>query len=105
MFDTERKHVLPAGKYAACPMETMGDRIRLLREARGLTQQQLADRCSVTKAAVSAWERGEAANIKLKTFLVLRDVLMTDFEYLVYGPDRAPESSPPPGGHKLRRVK
>lgn len=37
-------------------METMGDRIRQQREAKGLSIQQLADLLDVTKAAVSQWE-------------------------------------------------
>ena len=36
-----------------------GDLIKKLRTDKGLTQQQLADRLSVTTAAVSKWERGK----------------------------------------------
>jgi transcriptional regulator with XRE-family HTH domain len=53
----------------------MGTRIRTLREARGLTQTDLAMAVGVTKAAVSAWETGYSANIKLKTFLRVLEVL------------------------------
>lgn len=75
----------------AVPMatiETMGDRIRMLRQARGLTQPQLAAEVGVSKSAVSQWEDGSVANIKLQTFLRLVEVLRTDYEYLIFGPDR-----------------
>jgi transcriptional regulator with XRE-family HTH domain len=52
----------------------------------------------VTKSAVSQWEAGATQNIKLKTFLALLEVLGTDYEYLVYGADRAP--LPPRGGRR-----
>jgi len=77
-------------------IETMGDRIRILRQARGLTQQQLANDVGVSKSAVSQWEDGSVANIKLQTFLRLLDVLKTDAEYLIFGPDRTPDRQAKP---------
>ena len=71
-------------------METMGDRIRSLRRARGLTQAELAKLCGVTKSAVSQWEGGSTSNIKLQALLALLAALHTDVPYLLYGPDRAP---------------
>ncbi len=38
---------------------TIGTNLRHLREARGLTQEQVADKMDVTFQAVSAWERDE----------------------------------------------
>lgn len=72
------------------PMETMGDRIRQLRVARGLTQTQLATACRVTKSAVSQWENGVVANVRLQTFLLLLEALKTDAAYLIWGPGREP---------------
>ena len=37
---------------------TYGERIRQGREAKGLTQEELAQRLHVTRQAVSAWETG-----------------------------------------------
>jgi transcriptional regulator with XRE-family HTH domain len=69
--------------------ETMGTRIRTLREAKGLTQAQLAEKVGVTKGAVSAWETGYAKNLRLQTFLRLLDVLgVSKPEYLIWGTDR-----------------
>lgn len=73
----------------------MGDRIRTLRQAKGYTLQQLADRLAlhgvtVTFSAISQWERGETSNIKLTTFLALVAELGTTHEYLVHGPADPP---------------
>lgn len=77
-------------------METMGDRIRQLRESRGWTQQELAERLSVslrahgkdpvTSVSVSQWERSETKNIKNVTFYLLARELGTQEEYLLFGP-------------------
>lgn len=80
-----------AGPVVPCQaMETMGDRIRVLRESKGWTQEELASRLSARGAkvsgnAVSQWERGETKNIKLRSFLVLVEELATTHEYLVHG--------------------
>lgn len=94
MFDLPVNDVRPPDRYAG-PVETMGERIKTLREARGLTQEQLGKAVGVTKGAVSAWETGNAQNVRLVTFLKLLDVLRTDYEYLVYGAGRAPHSAQP----------
>ena len=39
-------------------MDSFGARLAQLRQAAGLSQQGLADRLSVTRQAVSNWERG-----------------------------------------------
>ena len=74
------------GENAA--METMGGRIRILREAQGMTQAQLAKAVGVTRGAVAQWELGIALNVRLQPFLRLCDVLRTDPHYLIFGGDR-----------------
>jgi transcriptional regulator with XRE-family HTH domain len=69
-------------------MSTMGERIRTLRQAKGLSQQELADRLGVTKGAVMHWETGRTKNIRNETMLELVRVLGTDQEFLLYGPER-----------------
>lgn len=87
---------LPGLCYPA--METMGDRIKRLREAKGWRQDELADRLmlhlkgtdlTVSREAVSQWERGETKNIKNVIFYWLVVELGTTSEYLLFGPDRA----------------
>jgi transcriptional regulator with XRE-family HTH domain len=70
--------------------ETMGMRIRRLREAANLTQDQLAKRCGVNKSAVSQWEMGTSENIKLQPFLRLLRTLGVTHEYLLWGSEKAP---------------
>lgn len=68
----------------------MGTRIRVLRNAKFLTQEELGDLVGVTKGAVSQWEGDKTENIKLQTFLRLLDVLGTKFEYLIFGVGKTP---------------
>lgn len=81
--------------HYAKPMETMGDRIRYLRGVKGYSQSELAKLVGVTKSAVSQWENGQTANVKLATFLRLCDALAARAEYLIYGPARAGVPRPP----------
>ena len=78
-------------------METIGDRIRQQREAKGLSLQQLADLLGVTKAAVSHWELGRTANIKNVTMYKLLGILGCSQEYLLYGASRGAPGKPPGG--------
>lgn len=65
-------------------MIEFGEQLKKAREAKGLTQQSLADQLFVTRQAVSRWERGErfpdlATTKKISTILeVSMDNLMAD---------------------------
>ena len=87
--------VCPAG-YPIPDMDTMGDRIRLLRRAKGLNQDQPAERCGVTKSAVSQWENNQTDNIKTVQLFKLLRTLGTDLAYLAFGEDRLPPDEIPP---------
>lgn len=90
--------------YAIPTMETMGDRIRRLREAQNLTQTELGELCGgVTRSAVSQWEDGSTTDIKLRQFLALCDALKTDPHYLVFEPERQPEGPDTSSTGRLRR--
>lgn len=64
-------------------ISAMGGRIRAMRTARGMTLQQLADCCGVTRAAVSQWELGVTLNIRLPALLCLLDTLETTLPELL----------------------
>jgi transcriptional regulator with XRE-family HTH domain len=91
MFNPLVKDAVPTCGYPDPMIDQMGERIRQLRVARGMTQAQLAEKCGVTKSAVSQWESGSTNNIKIDPFLKLVEALGTDPHYLAYGADRAPE--------------
>lgn len=91
--------------------ETRGERIKRLREARGLTQPALANLLvsmgapsTLTKAAVAKWENGDTLDMKNDTFVLLADALGTDTKYLLWGQTRSPAESKPPGSpHRHQR--
>ncbi len=96
MLELNFKDAGGAIPYASAGMETMGQRIKRLRESRNWTQSKLADLVGVTVSAVSQWELDQTENVKLVPFLRLAAVLETDPYYLVFGPGRgAQELSKP----------
>lgn len=80
-------------------METMGERIKFHREAKGLSQSDLAKICGVTKGAVSQWELGRSKNVKNAPWLKLVETLGVSGDYLVNGVSRGPRGKPPTGAH------
>lgn len=94
MLNSYASHAEQMSEYPIW-METMGDRIRVLRQARGLSQSQLGERLGVTVGAISQWESGATKNIKLETFLALCDELGVSGHYLVLGPTAKPEPQLP----------
>lgn len=69
-------------------METLEQRIKRLREERKLSQQQVADKVHVSRVAVTKWESGQTANLKLGNLLGLCELFGVSVEYLIRG-DRA----------------
>lgn len=62
----------------------VGEQIALLRKAKGLTQNQLGERLSVSFQAVSKWERGETLP-DVSTLLDLSNVLETSVDNILTG--------------------
>ena len=83
--------------------EHIGTRIKTQRIAQGLTQTELADAVGATKTAVSAWECGNAENIRLPTFGLLCRVLHVNYEYLIWGADRDKSGQAGPPGVRRRK--
>lgn len=85
MLESLFKDAVEAVAYAVPRMETMGQRIKRLREARGWDQAHLAELIGVTVSAVSQYELDQTQNPKLVPFLAMAEAFDTDVYYLVFG--------------------
>lgn len=68
---------------------TVGERIRDLRIAKHMTQQQLADRCNVSKQSVCIWE-SDRQGIKNDNLVLLCDIFNVSMDYLTGREDHSP---------------
>ena len=80
-------------------MNTLGDRMRILRSGRGLTQQDVAAALNVSRSAVAMWERNEREP-NLETLAALARLLDVPLSALV---ER--EEAPLPAGLRPVRTK
>lgn len=67
-------------------MTTLARRIRELRDGRGLTQQQLGDKCGVDASAVSQWESGKTAPRSRRLVLVAEALGATVADFYAEAP-------------------
>ena len=65
-------------------METTGDRIRRIREKKGMTQEKLAESCEISKGFLSDVENNKR-NISSQKLLSIANVLGASLEYLLRG--------------------
>jgi transcriptional regulator with XRE-family HTH domain len=61
-----------------------GERIRVARRERGLTQEDLAASVGVSRSAVAQWETGRSGQVRGNMARIAR-ALQVDVEYLLYG--------------------
>lgn len=61
----------------------MGERIKELRIAKGLTQEQLAEKLGLQKSAIAKYENGRVENIKRSNIQALSEILDTSPAYLM----------------------
>lgn len=73
----------------------MGERIKAMRKAQGLTQEELGNMLGIKKAAVQKYEKGTVKNIKYDTLMLLAEIFGTSVEYIVSGGDVLPENMRP----------
>ncbi len=66
-------------------MNAVSKNLKEIRQAKGLTQDQLAEALHVTRQAVSNWETGRSEP-DIETLLALAEALDTDADALIYGP-------------------
>lgn len=70
-------------------MATTGDRIREVREKRGMTQDQLADAAKISKGFLSEVENNKR-NVSSENLLRLANVLGASADYLLRGETKSP---------------
>ncbi len=93
---------VPAYPYG---METMGDRIRFLRQSRNLTQEQMGKIVDVSGASISQWESGTITGIRPDNFLRFCAYFAVDPYWVVFGPEterKSPLERSPALGVKSR---
>ena len=69
---------------------TFGQRIKSLRNAKGWTQQQLADKIGIKRASLTQWETGDTESVRDENLVAAAKVLEVAPEYLLTG------KNPPP---------
>lgn len=83
-------------------MIDLGKRIKRARKAKGLTQEELADRVDVSRSAVARWELGEIEP-SLSHMILVAKALETSLDVLVgiRGSGNAPEAGALPSASDL----
>ena len=64
--------------------DTVGSRIRALRRDQGMTQEDLADACDVSRSAVAQWETDRAGQLR-GNITRIAEALATTVEHLLQG--------------------
>lgn len=74
-------------------MDSIGTKIRIAREAKGITQEQLGKLCRTTKQTIFKYENGIVTNIPMDRIPVIAKVLDVDPCYLMGWSDISSPSS------------
>lgn len=80
--------------YMAIQKEAMGDRLARLRAMKGWSLADAAKRFGTSRNAIWKWEHGETTHIRPETLFLIASAYGTDMAYILWGEDRAPDSSP-----------
>ena len=67
---------------------SLGERIKALREKRGMNQKQLAEASRITQATISRIEKGKVNQLKSEALKRLADALGSTVDYLVNRTDQ-----------------
>ncbi len=68
-----------------CSVETIGTRIRRLRQAKDLTQVQFGERVGITQSTLSLIESGKTVDIRGTTLASMCAELRTTAEHIMFG--------------------
>ena len=66
-------------------MAHIGDNIKRIRKESGVSQQELAERCEISKSQISRLESGEQTNPQIQTIVAIATALGASLEEIVYG--------------------
>lgn len=69
---------------------SFGDKLQNLRKTKGLSQEELAEKCDVSRQAVSKWETG-LGYPETEKLLILCEILETNLDYLLRDKSATPE--------------
>jgi transcriptional regulator with XRE-family HTH domain len=94
MLKSEVNYALGPYAYAVPLMETMGDRIRALRESQRLSQEAVGKIIGISGASISQWENGTTTGIKPDNFLRFCAYFSADPYWVAFGADGDPKASP-----------
>lgn len=89
----------PAGRlnepshWAPRALETFGDRLKRLRKARQMTQEQLADQLNVSRISVNRWEHGQRQPSRTDMNR-LAGLFQVSVQWLDYGGHGGPQTVP-----------
>jgi len=89
------------GRPAKRERTAFGTRLHALREAAGLSQQEVAARLGITQPAYALWERRNVS-VRVDQLHELAKIFAVAVEELFYEPGQAPQRSGPVG--KARKV-
>lgn len=102
MLNSQVNHARRLNPYALQMAETMGDRIRGIREARSLTQAEVGLIIGVTAATISQWESGTTKGIRPLNFIRFCAYFSVDPWTVVFGPDGDPSPRTPEAPKRFR---
>lgn len=66
-------------------MTHIGDNIKRIRKQSNISQQELAERCGISKSQISRLESGEQENPQIQTIVAIATALSSSLEDVVYG--------------------
>jgi|SRR5581483_3312501 len=92
MLNGDVNHASLAAPYALL-MQTMGDRIKMLRSSQSLSLEALGAIIGVSAAALSQWETGQTKGIRPENFLRFCAHFGADPYWLCFGDEGDPRSA------------
>lgn len=79
-----------------------GPRLRILREAKGLKQEELADMLELSRMTIIGYERNAKELEGLNKIIAMADILNTSIDYLAY---RTDIREPYPAAEPIENIK